>query len=159
MLAIHFLSLCPWPEPAQERHLDFLCLSSLDASILRASANYTCCMLSIIDNTTKFCTSFLVVHAVLRFLFFVLPGGPADGASSRLVSSRWSFVNLNLVEGWRLDPLQGACCCLNCCSCVSKSHSNSIVVCFLAKRFAVIAHHEWCRRLSHPKRVRTTRIV
>ena len=41
-------------------------------------------------------------------------------------TSRWSFVNLDLFEGRRSEPLQRACCCLNFCRCVSKTRTTVI---------------------------------
>ena len=47
-----------------------------------------------------------------------------EALTSQTLSGR--IVNLNLVEGWRSEPLQGASCLLNCCWCVNETRATGI---------------------------------
>ena len=62
------------------------------------------------DNTTKFCT---------------FPPCCARCVASSSVRGVGLLVNLNQVAGWRSEQVPGACCCLNCSWCVSKTRPGS----------------------------------
>ena len=63
-------------------------------------------------STTKFCSSFFSCCA--------------RSSASSYVRVVGLVVNLNLVEGWRSEPLKGASCCLNCGWFVNKTRATVI---------------------------------